>query len=42
MEISPIEKIFLDSRSSENFAYRGPRSYGKKAYRAAESWRNRL
>ena len=43
MEISPIERIFLDSRSSGNFAYRGPgpmakepigpQSYGEIAYR---------
>ena len=42
MEISPIGKIFLDSRFYGNFAYRGPRSYGERAYRAAELWRNRL
>lgn len=42
MEILPIGKILLDSRSSGNFAYRGSGSYGKRAYRAVELWRNRL
>ena len=42
MEISPIGEILLDSRSSGNFAYRAPRSYSARAYRAAELEGNRL
>ena len=42
MEISPIGEILLDFGSSGNFAYRGPRSYGARAYRAVELWGNRL